>query len=159
MSESFEQLFEESYQHVEMEPGSIITGTIVDIDDDYVTINVGLKSEGVVPRGQFETNDGEFELQIGDVVKVAMEVIDDGFGETRISREKAKRAETWERLERAFENKDAITGILNGKVKGGFTVDIDDVRAFLPGSLVDIRPDSRHHPFGGSSARIPSHQA
>lgn len=146
MSESFEQLFEESYQHVEMEPGSIITGTIVDIDDDYVTINVGLKSEGVVPRGQFETNDGEFELQIGDVVKVAMEVIDDGFGETRISREKAKRAETWERLERAFENKDAITGILNGKVKGGFTVDIDDVRAFLPGSLVDIRPirDTTH---------------
>ena len=146
MSESFEQLFEESYQTVEMEPGSIITGTVVDIDDDFVTVNVGLKSEGVIPRSQFAKPEGEFDLNLGDLVKVAMEVIDDGFGETRVSREKAKRAETWEMLEGAFEDKKAISGVMKGKVKGGFTVDIDDVRAFLPGSLVDIRPirDTAH---------------
>ena len=140
MSESFEQLFEENYQAVEMAPGSIITGTVVDIDNDDVTINVGLKSEGVVPKSQFLNPDGTFSLAIGDDVKVAMEVVDDGNGETRVSREKAKRKETWDKLETAFNDEEIVTGMISGKVKGGFTVDVADIRAFLPGSLVDIRP-------------------
>lgn len=123
-----------------MTPGSIVIGTVVDIDTEAVTMHVGLKSEGVIPRNQFLDGNGEFHLEIGDQVKVAMEVVDDGFGETRLSREKAKRAETWELLEDSFEQKESIKGILTGKVKGGFTVDIQDIRAFLPGSLVDIRP-------------------
>lgn len=140
MSESFEQLFEANYQSLEMAPGSIITGTVVDIDNDDVTVNVGLKSEGVIPKTQFLNSDGTFSLSIGDQVKVAMEVVDDGTGETRISREKAKRKETWDKLETAFNDEVIVTGMISGKVKGGFTVDIDDIRAFLPGSLVDIRP-------------------
>ena len=140
MEESFEALFEESVSTVEMNPGSIVVGTVVDIDNEFVTMHVGLKSEGVIAREQFLDGNGEFSLQIGDQVKVAMEVVDDGFGETRLSREKAKRAETWEVLEDYYENKKPIKGILNGKVKGGFTVTIDDIRAFLPGSLVDTRP-------------------
>ena len=140
MAESFESLFEQSVHTVEMTPGSIVVGTVVDIDNEFVTMHVGLKSEGVIPRDQFFDLNGEFNLEIGDQVKVAMEVVDDGFGETRLSREKAKRAETWEILEESFEKKEPIKGVLNGKVKGGFTVSIDDVRAFLPGSLVDTRP-------------------
>lgn len=140
MAESFESLFEQSVQTVEMTPGSIVVGTVVDIDTEFVTMHVGLKSEGVIPREQFLDANGNFELEIGDQVKVAMEVVDDGFGETRLSREKAKRAETWEVLEESFEKKEPVKGILNGKVKGGFTVTIDDIRAFLPGSLVDTRP-------------------
>ena len=140
MSESFEQLFEANYQSLEMAPGSIITGTVVDIDNDDVTVNVGLKSEGIIPKFQFLNPDGTFSLEIGDQVKVAMEVVDDGTGETRISREKAKRKETWDKLETAFTDEVIVTGMISGKVKGGFTVDIDDIRAFLPGSLVDIRP-------------------
>ena len=140
MAESFESLFEQSVQTVEMTPGSIVVGTVVDIDSEFVTMHVGLKSEGVIPRDQFFDVNGEFNLEVGDQVKVAMEVVDDGFGETRLSREKAKRAETWETLEESFEKKEPIKGVLNGKVKGGFTVSIDDVRAFLPGSLVDTRP-------------------
>lgn len=140
MSESFEQLFEANYQSLEMAPGSIITGTVVDIDNDDVTVNVGLKSEGIIPKIQFLNPDGTFSLAIGDQVKVAMEVVDDGTGETRISREKAKRKETWDKLETAFNDEVIVTGMISGKVKGGFTVDIDDIRAFLPGSLVDIRP-------------------
>ena len=140
MAESFESLFEQSVHTVEMTPGSIVVGTVVDIDNEFVTMHVGLKSEGVIPRDQFFDINGEFNLEIGDQVKVAMEVVDDGFGETRLSREKAKRAETWEILEESFEKKEPIKGVLNGKVKGGFTVSIDDVRAFLPGSLVDTRP-------------------
>lgn len=140
MAESFESLFEQSVHTVEMTPGSIVVGTVVDIDNEFVTMHVGLKSEGVIPRDQFIDLNGEFNLEIGDQVKVAMEVVDDGFGETRLSREKAKRAETWEILEESFEKKEPIKGVLNGKVKGGFTVSIDDVRAFLPGSLVDTRP-------------------
>lgn len=140
MAETFESLFEQSVQTVEMTPGSIVVGTVVDIDSEFVTMHVGLKSEGVIPRDQFFDVNGEFNLEIGDQVKVAMEVVDDGFGETRLSREKAKRAETWETLEESFEKKEPIKGVLNGKVKGGFTVSIDDVRAFLPGSLVDTRP-------------------
>lgn len=140
MSESFAELFEESLQSVEMEPGAIVTGTVVDIDDDWVTVYAGLKSEGVIPRSQFLDEKGDFSLEIGSQVKVAMEAVDDGFGETRMSREKARRAEVWMVLEDAFENTKKVPGFLQGKVKGGFTVDMDGIRAFLPGSLVDMRP-------------------
>ena len=140
MSESFAELLEESLQSIEMSPGSIVTGTIVDIDDDWVVVHAGLKSEGVIPKDQFLNETGDFELNVGDQIKVAMEVIDDGWGETRLSREKAKRAESWQKLENAIENNEIINGIISGKVKGGFTVDIEEVRAFLPGSLVDVRP-------------------
>ena len=140
MSESFAELLEESLQSIEMSPGSIVTGTIVDIDDDWVVVHAGLKSEGVIPKDQFLNETGEFDLSVGDQIKVAMEVIDDGWGETRLSREKAKRAESWQKLENAIENNEIVNGIISGKVKGGFTVDIEEVRAFLPGSLVDVRP-------------------
>ena len=140
MSESFAELLEESLQSVEMSPGAIVTGTIVDVDDDWVVVHAGLKSEGVIPKEQFLNELGEFDLNIGDQIKVAMEVIDDGWGETRLSREKAKRAESWQKLENAIENNEIVNGIISGKVKGGFTVDIEEVRAFLPGSLVDVRP-------------------
>ena len=140
MSESFAQLFEESLKELDMNPGSIVKGTIVSIDDDWVTVYAGLKSEGVIPRDQFLSERGELEIQVGDEVDVALESLEDGFGETRLSREKAKRAESWKRLEKAFEASEVVKGIINGKVKGGFTVDIESVRAFLPGSLVDVRP-------------------
>ena len=140
MSESFAELLEESLQSIEMSPGSIVTGTIVDIDDDWVVVHAGLKSEGVIPKDQFLNETGDFDLSVGDQIKVAMEVIDDGWGETRLSREKAKRAESWQKLENAIENNEIVNGIISGKVKGGFTVDIEEVRAFLPGSLVDVRP-------------------
>jgi small subunit ribosomal protein S1 len=140
MSESFADLFEESLNTIEMAPGSIVTGTVVDIDDDWVVVHAGLKSEGVIPKNQFLNEEGVCTLNIGDQVKVAMEVVDDGFGETRLSREKARRAESWEKLEEASEQGEVVIGIINGKVKGGFTVDVNDIRAFLPGSLVDIRP-------------------
>ena len=140
MSESFAELFEESLQTIEMEPGSIITGTVVEIDSEWVVVHAGLKSEGIIPRVQFLNEAGEFNLNVGDQVKVAMEVVDDGWGETRLSREKARRAESWMMLDDAFEKNEVVTGVINGKVKGGFTVDVSDIRAFLPGSLVDIRP-------------------
>ncbi len=141
MNTSFAELFEESARTVEMSPGSIIVGTVVDISDEFVTMHVGLKSEGIIPREQFLNHKGELNLNIGDQVKVTMEVVDDGFGETRLSREKAKRVETWEHLEEAFANKEPIKGVFSGRVKGGFTVNIDDVRAFLPGSLVVSDPN------------------
>jgi small subunit ribosomal protein S1 len=140
MSESFAELFEESLNSIEMAPGSIVTGTVVEIDSEWVVVHAGLKSEGVIPRAQFVDDNGEFKLKVGDRVKVAMEVVDDGWGETRLSREKARRAESWMMLEDAFEKNEVVSGIINGKVKGGFTVDINEIRAFLPGSLVDIRP-------------------
>ncbi|MGA0839624.1 MAG: 30S ribosomal protein S1 [Pseudomonadales bacterium] len=140
MSESFADLFEESLRTIEMAPGAIVTGTVVAITNEWVTVHAGLKSEGVIPRNQFLNDRGEFALSVGDQVQVAMEVVDDGWGETRLSREKAKRAETWIMLESAFEKNEVIKGQINGKVKGGFTVDINEIRAFLPGSLVDIRP-------------------
>ncbi|MBL6814646.1 MAG: 30S ribosomal protein S1 [Pseudomonadales bacterium] len=140
MSESFADLFEESLNTIEMAPGSIVTGTVVDIDDDWVVVHAGLKSEGVIPKNQFLNEEGVCTLNVGDQVKVAMEVVDDGFGETRLSREKARRSESWEKLEEASEQGEVVIGIINGKVKGGFTVDVSDIRAFLPGSLVDIRP-------------------
>jgi len=140
MSESFAELFEESLETIEMAPGSIVTGTVVEIDSDWVVVHAGLKSEGIIPRIQFVSESGEFNLSVGDQVQVAMEVVDDGWGETRLSREKARRAESWMMLGDAFEKSEVITGVINGKVKGGFTVDVSDIRAFLPGSLVDIRP-------------------
>ncbi|TCS39981.1 30S ribosomal protein S1 [Reinekea marinisedimentorum] len=140
MTESFADLFEESLKTIEMAPGSIVTGLVVDIDSDWVTVHAGLKSEGVIPRVQFLNDAGEIEVAVGDEVKVALEAVEDGFGETRLSREKAKRAEAWAELEKAYEAKEVVIGVINGKVKGGFTVDVSSVRAFLPGSLVDIRP-------------------
>jgi small subunit ribosomal protein S1 len=140
MSESFAELFEESLETIEMAPGSIVTGTVVEIDNEWVVVHAGLKSEGVIPKSQFVNEAGEFNLKVGDQVKVAMEVVDDGWGETRLSREKARRAESWQMLGDAFEKNEVVKGVINGKVKGGFTVDVSDIRAFLPGSLVDIRP-------------------
>ncbi len=140
MSESFAELFEESLKTVDMQPGSIVTGVVIDIDNEWVTVHAGLKSEGVIPRSQFVDASGECALEIGDEVQVALETVEDGFGETRLSREKAKRAESWKELEAAHEADEVVKGIINGKVKGGFTVDINTIRAFLPGSLVDVRP-------------------
>ncbi len=140
MSESFAELFEESLKTVDMEPGTIVTGVVIDIDQDWVTVHAGLKSEGVIPAAQFLNEKGELNLSIGDEVQVALETVEDGFGETRLSREKAKRAESWKILEAANEADEVIMGVINGKVKGGFTVDVAGIRAFLPGSLVDVRP-------------------
>jgi small subunit ribosomal protein S1 len=140
MSESFAELFEESLKTIEMVPGSIVTGVVIDIDSDWVTVHAGLKSEGVIPKSQFMNENGECTLEIGDEVQVALETVEDGFGETRLSREKARRAEAWKELELAHETEQVVKGVINGKVKGGFTVDVGGVRAFLPGSLVDVRP-------------------
>ena len=140
MSESFADLFEQSLNDVDMTPGAIVTGTIIDIDADWVTVHAGLKSEGVIPKIQFLDDQGNIALEIGDEVKVALETVEDGFGETRLSREKAKRAESWMELEAAYEKNEVVTGLINGKVQGGFTVDLNTIRAFLPGSLVDVRP-------------------
>ncbi len=140
MSENFAELFEESLKTVDMTPGAIVTGVVIDIDNEWVTVHAGLKSEGVIPRVQFLDAAGECSLSIGDEVQVALESVEDGFGETKLSREKAKRAESWKELEAAHEAEAVVTGIINGKVKGGFTVDINTIRAFLPGSLVDVRP-------------------
>src|SRR6218665_902738 len=138
--ESFADLFEESLKTVDMVPGTIITGVVIDIDKDWVTVHAGLKSEGVIPAEQFRNELGELTLQIGDEVQVALESVEDGFGETKLSREKAKRSEAWKVLEAAHLAEEVIKGVINGKVKGGFTVDVASIRAFLPGSLVDVRP-------------------
>ena len=140
MTESFAELFEESLKTVDMVPGTIVTGVVIDIDKDWVTVHAGLKSEGVIPAEQFRNELGELNLQIGDEVQVALESVEDGFGETKLSREKAKRAEAWKILEAAHVAEEVIKGVINGKVKGGFTVDVAGIRAFLPGSLVDVRP-------------------
>lgn len=140
MSESFAELFEESLKTVDMKPGAIVTGVVIDIDNEWVTVHAGLKSEGVIPREQFNDASGQCNLVIGDEVQVALETVEDGFGETKLSREKAKRAEAWKDLEGAFAAEEVVHGVINGKVKGGFTVDVNSIRAFLPGSLVDVRP-------------------
>ncbi|HEX7348582.1 MAG TPA: 30S ribosomal protein S1 [Rhodanobacteraceae bacterium] len=140
MTESFAELFEQSQSLAKLKSGSIVSGTVVEVRPDVVVVNAGLKSEGIVPIEQFKSENGEVEVKVGDVVKVALEAIEDGFGETKLSREKAKRSLVWDELEEAFQGETAVTGRINGKVKGGFTVDIRDVRAFLPGSLVDVRP-------------------
>ncbi len=146
MSENFAELFEQSLQEVEMRPGAIVTGTVVAIDSEMVTVNAGLKSEGVIPRDQFTNSAGELEVEVGDEVEVALDAVEDGFGETRLSRERAKRFETWKELEKAHEAGEKVNGVITGKVKGGFTVEINKIRAFLPGSLVDVRPlrDTTH---------------
>ena len=140
MSESFAELFEESLKSIDMASGSIVTGVIIDIDKDWVTVHAGLKSEGVIPKIQFVDESGEFKAEVGDEVQVALETVEDGFGLTRLSREKAQRIETWTALEKSQEADEIVSGLITGKVKGGFTVDIKGVRAFLPGSLVDVRP-------------------
>jgi len=140
MTESFAQLFEESLASQKIKPGAILMGRVVGVTADVVIINAGLKSEAVIPTEQFKNERGEIEVAVGDDVEVALDSVEDGTGETRLSREKAKRARTWTRLETAFEKQEIIKGIINGRVKGGFTVEIDFVRAFLPGSLVDVRP-------------------
>lgn len=140
MTESFAELFEQSQTEKQMVPGSIVTGTVVDIRQDMVIVNAGLKSEGVIPIEQFYNESGQLEVVVGDEVKVALDAVEDGFGETRLSREKAKRAAAWEELERAHEGNETIIGIITDKVKGGFTVNMNEIRAFLPGSLVDVRP-------------------
>jgi len=140
MTESFAELFEESLLTKNLKPGSIVTGTVEEIREDSVVVNAGLKSEGIVPISQFRNSAGELEVKVGDSVQVALDAVEDGFGETRLSREKAKRSLVWDKLESAFSDEETIEGKISGKVKGGFTVDIHDIRAFLPGSLVDVRP-------------------
>ena len=140
MSESFAELFEESFASQHIKPGSIITGIVVAVNDDVVIVSAGLKSEAVIPIEQFKNDKIEGGISVGDEVEVALDAVEDGFGETKLSREKAIRARTWIDLEQAFEEGKVVEGIINGRVKGGFTVEIDNVRAFLPGSLVDVRP-------------------
>jgi small subunit ribosomal protein S1 len=140
MTESFAQLFEQSLANQRIRPGMILTGLVVDVTSDVVIVNVGLKSEAVIPLEQFKNERGEIEVKAGDSVEVALDSVEDGTGETRLSREKAKRARTWTRLEEAFNKSEIVTGVITGRVKGGFTVEIENVRAFLPGSLVDVRP-------------------
>ncbi len=140
MSESFAELFEESLVQTDMRPGSIVTAQVVAVDGEDVVVNAGLKSEAVIPLRQFTNENGEVEVSVGDDVEVALDAVEDGSGETRLSREKAKRARAWRVLEAAYENSETVNGQISGKVKGGFTVDLGHIRAFLPGSLVDIRP-------------------
>src|ERR1700748_870798 len=140
MTESFAELFEQSIASQRIRPGTILNGLIVEVGQDYVIVNVGLKSEAVIPSEQFKNEKGEIEVTVGETVEVALDSVEDGSGETRLSREKAKRARTWTRLESAFEKQEVVIGTITGRVKGGFTVEIDNVRAFLPGSLVDVRP-------------------
>ncbi len=140
MSESFAQLLEESLKKVQLQTGELITAQVMHIDDEVVIVNAGLKSEGVIPTSQFRNENGELTVKVGDNVEVVIEQLEDGFGETRLSREKANRIKAWEDLEKAYESQSVVTGVLTGKVKGGFTVAIDAIRAFLPGSLVDVRP-------------------
>ena len=146
MSENFAQLFEESLKGFEAEQGSIVKGTVISIENNIVLVDAGLKSESAIPAEQFKNAAGELEVAVGDEVDVALDAIEDGFGETILSREKAKRHEAWIRLEKACEEQETVTGVINGKVKGGFTVEVDSIRAFLPGSLVDVRPvrDTTH---------------
>jgi|TARA_B110000879_G_scaffold210540_1_gene300884 small subunit ribosomal protein S1 len=146
MTENFAQLFEESLKEIETRPGSIIKGTIVAVNKDNVIVDAGLKSESVISIDQFKNAAGEVEAVVGDQVDVSLKATDDGFGETILSRDDAKRHEAWQVLEKAYEEKETVIGIINGKVKGGFTVEVSDIRAFLPGSLVDVRPvrDTAH---------------
>ena len=140
MSESFAALLDESLSTLEMQPGSIVTGVVLDVDKEWVTVHVGLKSEGVISLDEFRNNDGSVEIESGDEVQVALEAVEDGYGETRISREKARKIGTWKKLEEALETGEFVEGKVLMRVKGGFSVEVDVVKAFLPGSLVDIRP-------------------
>ena len=140
MSESFAELLDESIASLEMQPGSIVSGVVLDIDKNWVTVHVGLKSEGVISIDEFRTNDGQLNIEVGDQIEVALEAVEDGYGETRISREKARKISTWKNLEHALETGEFVTGKILNRVKGGFAVEVDVVKAFLPGSLVDTRP-------------------
>ena len=144
--ENFAQLLEESFTLQEMNPGEVITAEVVAIDQNFVTVNAGLKSESLIDVAEFKNAQGEIEVKVGDFVTVTIESVENGFGETKLSREKAKRAADWIALEEAMENGDILSGVINGKVKGGLTVMINSIRAFLPGSLVDVRPvkDTSH---------------
>jgi small subunit ribosomal protein S1 len=140
MSDNFALLFEQSLANSRIKPGTILMGRVIEVSSEAVVVSAGLKSEAVIPASQFKNERGELEVQVGDHVEVALDSVEDGFGETRLSRERAKRVRTWEALEDAFEHQKIVKGVINGRVKGGFTVDVDFVRAFLPGSLVDVRP-------------------
>jgi small subunit ribosomal protein S1 len=140
MTESFAELFEESLSYTQMQPGALLNATVLEVRSDFVIVSAGLKSEGVIPAEQFKNERGELTVKVGDLVEVALDTVEDGFGETRLSREKARRLRAWEVLEEAFNNDEIVTGIITGKVKGGFVVELSDIRAFLPGSLVDVRP-------------------
>jgi len=140
MSESFSALLDESLNTLDMQPGSIVPGVVLDVDKDWVTVHVGLKSEGMISIDEFRDNKGEAIIEVGDEVEVALEAVEDGYGETRISREKARKLSTWKMLEEALETGEFVTGKIQNRVKGGFAVEVDVVKAFLPGSLVDLRP-------------------
>jgi len=140
MSESFSALLDESLSTLDMQPGSIVSGVVLDVDKDWVTVHVGLKSEGIISLDEFRNNDGNVEINIGDEVEVALEAVEDGYGETRISREKARKISTWKMLEEALETGEFVSGKIHNRVKGGFAVEVEVVKAFLPGSLVDVRP-------------------
>ena len=140
MSESFSALLDESLSTLDMQAGSIVSGVVLDVDNDWVTVHVGLKSEGVISLDEFRNNKGEVDINIGDEVEVALEAVEDGYGETRISREKARKIATWKMLEEALETGEFVSGKIHNRVKGGFAVEVDVVKAFLPGSLVDVRP-------------------
>ena len=140
MAESFSALLDESLNSLDMQPGTIVPGVVLDVDNDWVTVHVGLKSEGVISLDEFRNNDGNFDIKIGDEVEVALEAVEDGYGETRISREKARKISTWKMLEEALETGEFVSGKIHNRVKGGFAGEVDVVKAFLPGSLVDVRP-------------------
>ena len=140
MTESFAELFEQSQVEAKMRPGSIVSGIVIDVRQDNVIVSAGLKSESWIPIDQFYDDKGELEVAVGDTVDVALDAVEDGYGETRLSREKAKKLLAWERLEEAYSGESAVSGMITERIKGGFTVDVDGVRAFLPGSLVDVKP-------------------
>ncbi len=140
MSESFSALLDENLSTLDMKPGAIVSGVVLDVDNDWVTVHVGLKSEGIISLDEFRTNEGNIDITVGDEVEVALEAVEDGYGETRISREKARKISTWKMLEEALETGEFVTGKIHNRVKGGFAVEVDVVKAFLPGSLVDVRP-------------------
>ena len=140
MSESFAQLLEESFAKTEMRPGAMLIGTVIDIENEFVIVSTQAKSEGVIPKWQFLNADGDLEVNVGDEIEVALDLFEDGLGATLLSRDKAKKSKAWSELEKAFETQETIVGRINGKVRGGFTVAVGALRAFLPGSLVDVRP-------------------
>ena len=140
MSESFSALLDESLETLDMKQGSIVSGVVLDVDKDWVTVHVGLKSEGIISLDEFRDNEGKTNINVGDNVEVALEAVEDGYGETRISREKARKISTWKMLEDALESGEFVTGKIHNRVKGGFAVEVEVVKAFLPGSLVDVRP-------------------
>ena len=140
MSESFSALLDESLETLDMQPGSIVSGVVLDVDKDWVTVHVGLKSEGIISLDEFRNNEGDVDINVGDDVEVALEAVEDGYGETRISREKARKISTWKMLEDALETGEFVTGKIHNRVKGGFAVEVEVVKAFLPGSLEDVRP-------------------